>query len=164
MPSPPTPRKYSEDSLIASKLSSDLDSKFVSSSKQVLLQRIEFKPATRPDEQYEKLKKKYPPLNATKFGLDVHLYTNGRITTNGLDADEDIPTPKVVLYPLDKVSLDWESVRRIGPGLSNIGNTCFLNSVLQVLTYTAPLVNYLSSQTGHCKECKYRFLQAFDSD
>uniref|UniRef100_A0A0D9VM48 USP domain-containing protein n=1 Tax=Leersia perrieri TaxID=77586 RepID=A0A0D9VM48_9ORYZ len=36
-------------------------------------------------------------------------------------------------------------LRRIGAGLQNLGNTCYLNSVLQCLTYTEPFVAYLQS-------------------
>ncbi|RLM56025.1 ubiquitin carboxyl-terminal hydrolase 23 [Panicum miliaceum] len=34
---------------------------------------------------------------------------------------------------------------RIGAGLQNLGNTCYLNSVLQCLTYTEPFAAYLQS-------------------
>lgn len=50
--------------------------------------------------------------------------------------------------------LHWSNITRIGPGLANLGNTCYLNSVLQCFTYTAPLSNYLLSSDEHYKKCR----------
>ena len=66
---------------------------------------------------------------------------------------DGIPAPKKVLYPPDKITLTWQRSQRVGPGLINMGNTCFLNATLQCLTYTPPLANYLLSHQ-HKTECK----------
>jgi len=43
---------------------------------------------------------------------------------------------------------------RVGAGLQNLGNTCFVNATIQCLTYTVPLVNYLLS-LNHSASCKF---------
>ncbi len=42
-----------------------------------------------------------------------------------------------------------------GSGLKNIGNTCFLNSVLQCVLYTVPLKNYLN-YSEHSQMCNIK--------
>ncbi|XP_028406528.1 ubiquitin carboxyl-terminal hydrolase 36-like isoform X2 [Dendronephthya gigantea] len=148
---------WKSNDLIDKKLGSVLDRKVASTSKQVLLDRIEFKEASKPDPFYQELKQKYTPLNSassnqqtgndqkenTKKKLDVCIKKPGK---------DELPSPKFVLFEKEKVHLGWKTVRSVGPGLFNLGNTCFLNSVIQVLTYTPPLVNYLATQE-HSRTC-----------
>ncbi|XP_069037038.1 ubiquitin carboxyl-terminal hydrolase 42 isoform X2 [Lepisosteus oculatus] len=65
---------------------------------------------------------------------------------------DGIALPQKILFPAERLSLKWNQVHRIGAGLQNLGNTCFLNSALQCLTYTAPLANYMLSRE-HSKTC-----------
>ncbi|KAI9029651.1 hypothetical protein CLU79DRAFT_473510 [Phycomyces nitens] len=57
------------------------------------------------------------------------------------------------LFDRKKLEPTWKINRRIGPGLLNGMNTCFLNSVLQCLTYTPPLAQYLLTKS-HRSTCK----------
>uniref|UniRef100_A0A8C5JHW0 Ubiquitin carboxyl-terminal hydrolase 36 n=1 Tax=Junco hyemalis TaxID=40217 RepID=A0A8C5JHW0_JUNHY len=70
-------------------------------------------------------------------------------------------SPQRTLFPSEKISMDWRQKRRPGAGLYNLGSTCYLNVILQCLTYTPPLANYLLSrqhsrfcdQQGFCMMC-----------
>ncbi|XP_062998993.1 ubiquitin carboxyl-terminal hydrolase 42 isoform X2 [Elgaria multicarinata webbii] len=65
---------------------------------------------------------------------------------------DGIAAPQKVLFPSEKICLKWQKMHRVGAGLQNLGNTCFLNSALQCLTYTPPLANYMLSHE-HSKTC-----------
>uniref|UniRef100_A0A3Q0QZ18 Ubiquitin specific peptidase 42 n=1 Tax=Amphilophus citrinellus TaxID=61819 RepID=A0A3Q0QZ18_AMPCI len=69
-----------------------------------------------------------------------------------ISSGDGIDLPQKVLFSPDRLNLKWTQVHRIGAGLQNMGNTCFLNSALQCLTYTPPLANYMLTRE-HSKTC-----------
>uniref|UniRef100_A0A3P8T4R2 Ubiquitin carboxyl-terminal hydrolase n=1 Tax=Amphiprion percula TaxID=161767 RepID=A0A3P8T4R2_AMPPE len=69
-----------------------------------------------------------------------------------ISSSDGIDLPQKVLFSPERLVLKWTQVHRIGAGLQNMGNTCFLNSALQCLTYTPPLANYMLTQE-HSKTC-----------
>jgi ubiquitin carboxyl-terminal hydrolase 36/42 len=75
----------------------------------------------------------------------------------GRSARDDFKEPARSLYPPEHVLrwLSWNKVTKMGKGLHNLGNTCFLNAALQCLTYSPPLANYLALHE-HSAACRMR--------
>ncbi|NXY89511.1 UBP42 hydrolase, partial [Alcedo cyanopectus] len=69
-----------------------------------------------------------------------------------LTVNDGIAPPQRILFPPEKICMDWQQTQSVGVGLQNLGNTCFLNSTLQCLTYTPPLANYMLS-LEHTQSC-----------
>ncbi|XP_075035759.1 ubiquitin carboxyl-terminal hydrolase 42 isoform X2 [Mixophyes fleayi] len=77
--------------------------------------------------------------------------SSGNIDTALAVPGEGINGQKI-LFPAEKLRFRWQRIQKVGAGLQNLGNTCFVNSVLQCLTYTAPLANYMLTRE-HSKTC-----------
>ncbi|KAM9838110.1 uncharacterized protein usp42 [Aulostomus maculatus] len=69
-----------------------------------------------------------------------------------ISSNDGIEMPQKILFAPERLNLKWTQVHRIGAGLQNMGNTCFLNSALQCLSYTPPLANYMLTRE-HSKTC-----------
>uniref|UniRef100_A0A8C5VMW8 Ubiquitin carboxyl-terminal hydrolase n=1 Tax=Microcebus murinus TaxID=30608 RepID=A0A8C5VMW8_MICMU len=137
----------------------ELGKLLASSAKKVLLQKIEFEPASKSfSYQLESLKSKYVLLNPKTEGAGCHKSGDEpQARRQGSEhayesCGDGVPAPQKVLFPMERLCLRWERVFRVGAGLHNLGNTCFLNSTIQCLTYTPPLANYLLSRE-HASSC-----------
>ncbi|KAM6175114.1 ubiquitin carboxyl-terminal hydrolase 36 [Erethizon dorsatum] len=139
----------------------ELGKLLAASAKKVLLQKIEFEPASKSfSYQLESLKSKYVLLNPKtegasrpKSGDEPQAKRQGTGSERFSGSSTDgVPAPQKVLFPTERLSLRWERVFRVGAGLHNLGNTCFLNATVQCLTYTPPLANYLLSRE-HARSC-----------
>ncbi|XP_064006865.1 ubiquitin carboxyl-terminal hydrolase 36 isoform X3 [Pogoniulus pusillus] len=128
------------------------------SAKKVLLQKIEFEPASRGLScELQQLRGKYVLLNPRSEAASHH--RGPEEETPGGDhtvreRGDGVPAPQKVLFPVERLSMKWERIYRVGAGLHNLGNTCFLNSTVQCLTYTPPLANYLLSKE-HSRSCHH---------
>lgn len=103
------------------------------------------------------------------FALQQTIVNKANCTESNPNADtvcpvngsgDGIDSPQRVLFPPERLNLKWNQVHRIGAGLQNMGNTCFLNSALQCLTYTPPFANYMLTRE-HSKSCKCWVLPYF---
>jgi len=88
------------------------------------------------------------------------LITEEKLSTETVKIEAELsPTAVEAAKPADILTEDmfmrWPGVSgRVGAGLQNLGNTCFVNATVQCLTYTVPLVNYLLT-LNHSASCKF---------
>ncbi|KAH7617640.1 putative Ubiquitin carboxyl-terminal hydrolase 18 [Nannochloris sp. 'desiccata'] len=64
-----------------------------------------------------------------------------------------IPIATMELYPYDKFIQNWNSIslsNRVPCGIFNLGNTCYINAILQIFLATRPFAAYLLTNEHTC--------------
>jgi len=60
------------------------------------------------------------------------------------------------------LDLNWSKIKKIGIGLYNLGNNCYLNATIQCLAYTPPLSQWLITKP-HSPSCRFKQQKGFCS-
>jgi ubiquitin carboxyl-terminal hydrolase 36/42 len=66
-----------------------------------------------------------------------------------------LPTAEITLFPARNVQLGWRGTPRVGAGMANAGNTCYLNSTLQALFHVPAFINWLQSDDSQFCNCTH---------
>lgn len=121
----------------------------------LLAREIVFREARQPDHKMEALRKKYTPINEIKATQSDTLASEQAESFDDIAlVDENgFEKPARQLFDPDRLQLTWQRIGPVGLGIENLGNTCFLSSTLQALTYIPAFAQYLLSEQ-HGRSCK----------
>ena len=122
----------------------------------LLNRSIKFRKSRYVDQKFELFKKKFAPVNGISGVVHAtsaydNISAGGDNVADQVDAN-GFTRPSKVLFAKDKLNSGWNDIHPVGSGLKDLGQLSSLNAVLQVLTYTPALANYMLNRT-HSANC-----------
>jgi ubiquitin C-terminal hydrolase len=109
--------------------------------------RIDFRPPTKPSNGFQnsQIVGKSPEETSSLKSTGSKNVTNAKKTVQ----DDPVAGPVPGLFDPKLVAqyMNWKTINRVGPGLFNHGNSCYLNSTLQCLLHTPALIQILLKET-----------------
>ncbi|KAF7721892.1 Ubiquitin carboxyl-terminal hydrolase 36 [Apophysomyces ossiformis] len=131
----------------------------------LLNRAIKFRKSRYVDEKLESFKRQYAPVNATNDSnkRPITASTGDTEELSGMDANGFL-LPSKTLFAKNKLNPAWTTIRPVGSGLQNLGKGSALNAVLQTLSYTPALANYILEQRhgSNCAVSGYCFVCALE--
>lgn len=73
---------------------------------------------------------------------------------SGGSQQHQLPQPKRVLYPREKIIPGYVEKMPVGAGFFNMGNSCYLNASLQAIFHVPAFTNWLREDTDHRRVCQ----------
>lgn len=97
------------------------------------------------------------PVASTSSGSSAaspRMMNGGCNSANSSGNQHQLPQPKRVLYPREKIVPGYTEKLPVGAGFYNMGNSCYLNASLQAVFHIPAFINWLRHDVEHRKQCQ----------
>jgi len=80
--------------------------------------------------------------------------SNSSSSSSSSPQGHQLPKPKKILYPREKIIPGYTEKMPVGAGFYNMGNSCYLNASLQAVFHVPAFINWLRQDAEHRRQCQ----------